>query len=200
MVWVNRLHALVNLTRYAAWWLLGGFLLSRDPALNAGPTGVRMRTLLYVLRFVLAWVVVWALTWELAPTWLLASRTGLQTLLQVIPATVVAVLVLVLGSLFVMAQVTTTLWGSRAPLMLTLDFEVHTMVARPLVLAVASILLAGQVPDTGEPTALVTAGGGNARFGHDPTRHRSGNTPASRSRSVLDAAGLSPVRRRGHRS
>jgi hypothetical protein len=41
--------------------------------------------------------------------------------------------------------------------MLTLDEDIAMSVSRPLVLAVAALLVAGQVPDAGNPPAALTA-------------------------------------------
>jgi hypothetical protein len=67
------------------------------------------------------------------------------------------VLVLVLGAAFVIAQVVTSTWGTRAPLMIALDPRLVGVLAPPLLILVASLLLAGQVPDEGAPSNAVTA-------------------------------------------
>jgi hypothetical protein len=103
------------------------------------------------------WMVVWLVQWWLVPTWLVGSRSGLQTALQVLPAVVVAIFVLVLGSLFVLGQQAVTLHGARAALVLPLNPRVQAVVWRPLLITAVALLLSGQVPDRGEPYHAVTA-------------------------------------------
>jgi hypothetical protein len=110
------------------------------------------------LGFVATWVTLWLLLWQLAPTWFVASRAGLQTALQVLPAIIVSLLVLVLGSLFVVSQAAASGFGSQATFALARDPRAQGLVIGPLVLAFAAVLLSGQVPDTGEPEAWITAG------------------------------------------
>ncbi len=107
--------------------------------------------------YVVFWVLVWLLQWWQAPTWLVGSRSGLQTALQVLPAVVVAIFVLVLGSLFVLSQQAVALHGARSAIVLPLNPRVRAVVARPLVITAVALLLAGQVPDAGEPSHAVTA-------------------------------------------
>jgi len=136
---------------------MGGWLLSVRPDLNTGPTGVIFRLTWFVIRYVVFWALVWLVVWSVDAHLLVRSRTGLQTVLQVLPPTVVAVLVLVLGATFVIAQVVTSTWGTRAPLMITLDPQVVGVLAPPLMILVASLLLSGQVPNEGMPLNAVTA-------------------------------------------
>lgn len=135
----------------------GGWVLVAFPRLNASARGIVIRLALSVWRYTLTWATVWALLWWQAPTLLVGSRAGAQTVLQVLPAVIVAILVLALGSLFVIAQTAVATWGTRSPVMLMLDEDVSTSVSRPLVLAVAALLVAGQVPDSGSPPAALTA-------------------------------------------
>jgi hypothetical protein len=141
----------------AFFFVAGGWLLVVRPQLNAGPAGVITRVALFVLRYLIFWAGLWLVVWLIDPGLLVGSRTGLQTLFQVLPPTVVAVLVLILGAVFVIAQVVTSTWGTRAPVMITLDQQVVFVVARPLLILMASLLLSGQVPDEGSPSAAVTA-------------------------------------------
>src|SRR3954469_6303383 len=83
------------------WFMaLGGFLLL-EPSRRGGTRGVLLRLILGVARFCVFWALVWVVIWRVNPTLLVGSRSGLQTVFQVLPATTVALLVLVLGSLFV---------------------------------------------------------------------------------------------------
>jgi hypothetical protein len=107
--------------------------------------------------YVLFWVIVWLVQWKFAPTWLVGSRSGLQTALQVLPAVVVAIFVLVLGSLFVLGQQAVALHGARSAIVLPFNPRVRAVVVRPLVITAVALLLAGQVPDRGEPSHAVTA-------------------------------------------
>jgi hypothetical protein len=135
----------------------GGWLLLVRPDLNSGPMGVTIRAALFVVRYLIFWGLAWLLIRVIDPDVLVSSRTGLQTLFQVLPATVVAVLVLILGAVFVIAQIATSTWGTRAPLMITFDDQIVYGVARPLLILVTCLLLSGQVPDEGPPSKLVTA-------------------------------------------
>lgn len=107
--------------------------------------------------YVLFWTLVFVAQWQLAPTWLVGSRSGLQTALQVLPAVVVAIFVLVLGSLFVLGQQAVALHGARSAIVLPFHPRVRAVVVRPLVITATALLLAGQVPDAGEPSHAVTA-------------------------------------------
>jgi hypothetical protein len=150
------LYVAWKLAPVAWFWLCGGWLL-RDARRNSGTIGVRLRLLLLAVRLIASWAVVWVAIWLLAPHALVSSRAGVQTTLQVLPAVIVAVFVLVLGSFFVIAQTAVSTWGTRSPIMLTFDMEIQAVTVRPLILVVAVLLLAGQVPDTGEPSKAVTA-------------------------------------------
>ena len=110
------------------------------------------------LGFAATWAAVWLLLRRFAPTWFVGSRAGLQTALQVLPAIIVSLLVLVLGSLFVVSQGAASGFGSQATFALARDPRAQGLVIGPLVLAIAAVLLSGQVPDTGEPEAWITAG------------------------------------------
>lgn len=107
--------------------------------------------------YLVFWGLVWAAQWWVAPTWLVGSRSGLQTALQVLPAVVVAIFVLVLGSLFVLGQQAVALHGARAVLVLPFNRRVQAVVWRPLLITAAALLLSGQVPDHGDTAPAVTA-------------------------------------------
>jgi hypothetical protein len=141
----------------AAWFLaLGGFL-ALNPRRASGVSGIQLRIVLYCVRYVAKWSLVAGAFWLWAPTWFVASRTGLQTALQVLPATTIAVFVLVLGSVYVIAQTAVSTWGTRAPVMFGFDNQLQSLLARPLILAITVLLLSGQVPDQGSPPEAVTA-------------------------------------------
>lgn len=152
-----RPSTIVMIARGALYIATGGWLLAVRPKLNAGVVGGTVRLVLFSIRYVVFWSIVWVAIWQLAPTVLVGSRAGLQTLFQMLPATIVAVLVLVLGSVFVIAQLATTTWGTRTPVMISLDERIVETIARPLLLLVGCLLLSGQVPDSGEPAAALTA-------------------------------------------
>lgn len=123
-----------------------------------GLTWVRARVAgLRTLPFLLVWALAWLVQWWLAPTWLVGSRSGLQTALQVLPAVVVGILVLVLGSLFVLAQQAVASHGTRAPLVMPFNPRIRGLITRPLAVAVIAVLLSGQIPDAGDPPAALTA-------------------------------------------
>ena len=107
--------------------------------------------------YVIFWALVWLVQWCIAPTWLVGSRSGLQTALQVLPAVVVAIFVLVLGSLFVLGQQSVALHGARSAIVLPFNPRVRAVVVRPLLITAVALLLAGQVPDSGDPSDAVTA-------------------------------------------
>jgi hypothetical protein len=107
------------------------------------------------------WGLIWALTAKLIPAWFTTSAAGLQTALQVLPAIIVALLVLILGSVAVIAQMSSATWGTRAPILLSSDEHVQGLILRPLLLLIAGLLLAGQVPSGGhDPSDAVTAAAG----------------------------------------
>jgi hypothetical protein len=138
-------------------WVLGGWLLVR-PGWSSGIRGAVMRMVLFVCRYVLTWGLVALLVSLISPTLLVGSVAGLETALGVLPAIIVAVLVLLLGSVAVLAQMASSTWGSRAPLVLTLDERLQQAILRPLLLLIAVLLLAGQVPDPPiEPSSAVTS-------------------------------------------
>jgi hypothetical protein len=134
---------------YAALKLRRGALKEEDVMLSG--------LVSYVVVFVAFWAVVWAGLWWIAPTLLVGSSSGLGTMLQVVPATIVAIFVLVLGSAFVVVQQAITGYGNRAALMMIDDSGLRQLVIRPLLIAILALLLAGQVPDHGSPAPAVSA-------------------------------------------
>lgn len=114
------------------------------PGLNPGASAAVqfMDLLLYLGRYVLAWSIVWLLLWQLGPGWLLPSGAAVGTAAQVLPAIIVSVFVFVLGSLFVVTQLGTSIHTNRASLLLLFDPAAQRAVARPLVIAGFTLLLA----------------------------------------------------------
>ncbi|MDQ3934821.1 MAG: hypothetical protein M3340_09355 [Actinomycetota bacterium] len=108
-------------------------------------------------QLVISGVLVWALQWWLAPDWLVSTRAGLTTTLQVVPAVIVAIYVFLLGSAFVIAEQATSTYSSRAIPLVLLGSDLRHQLMRALLLAVAAVLLSGQVPDSGAPPDAVTA-------------------------------------------
>jgi len=101
--------------------------------------------------------VVGVLQTRYAPTWLVGSRGGLQTILQALPATLIALFVLAFTTLFVAVQQVVNVFSSRAPLILNEDVRVRRIVARTAVIAVVALLMGGQVTDVRRPSHHVTA-------------------------------------------
>ena len=110
----------------------------------------------YVLLLAAAIVIqaVWA------PTWLVSSRSGLQTLAQSLPAALIALFALAFATLFVAVQQVTNVFSNRAPLILAGDVRVRRVVARTIIITAASLFLGGIIPDPPKPLpAYITAGG-----------------------------------------
>jgi hypothetical protein len=116
-----------------------------------------MRTVRLIVLYVVILVIVWVVQWRFAPTWLVGSRAGLQTLLQVIPAAVIALFALAFAALFVIVQQVASVFSSRAPLVLLLDQRLQYLIARAIILAGAALLLGGQVGDIHQPSTWTTA-------------------------------------------
>jgi hypothetical protein len=135
-----------------------------DNAAQAAETATRTSRVLLArmlgpaVVYVVFWASVWLVQMAWEPTWLVGSRTGLQTLLQALPATVVALFALIIASVFVLAQQAVGSYGSRAVLILLYDPRTSSLVFRSFTLAIAALLLAGQVPDEGTPPEALTAG------------------------------------------
>lgn len=89
----------------------------------------------------------WALQYWWAPTWLVGSRTGLQTLLQALPAALIALLALAFGAVFVIVQQLSGSLGGHAGLALVKDSRVVALVVTTVLAAAVSLSLGGQVPD-----------------------------------------------------
>jgi hypothetical protein len=80
-----------------------------------------MRLAWLIVRYIAALTIVWLIQWRWAPTWLVGSRAGVQTLLQIIPAAVIALFALAFAALFVIVQQVASVFSSKAPLVLLLD-------------------------------------------------------------------------------
>lgn len=156
---MKRVQAAYRWSRAAAHVVLGSPVIfipvvrNRFAGRLSDPVG---RAIFGLWVYIVFWAVVWGLTAWLIPRWFTDSAAGLQTALQVLPAVIVALLVLILGSIAVIAQMAASTWGTRAPVVLTLDQHLQELILRPLVLLVAVLLLAGQVPQ-GTPSDAVTA-------------------------------------------
>jgi hypothetical protein len=107
------------------------------------------RLLLLVAAFLVQWL------WF--PTWLVASRAGLQTLLQALPAALIALLALAFAALFVVIQQVVGAFSSRATLVLAEDVRIRRVIGTTVLLAVLPIAVAGQVPDQGAVPHWLTA-------------------------------------------
>jgi hypothetical protein len=150
------------LARTRSWWSAAstavGVVLLTPFARRFQPAHLAVYAVnVYVARYLFWLLAIWGVQWWLCPTWLVSSRAGLQTLFQVIPAVIVAILVFVLGALFVIGQQVLTAYSSRAALLLIHGTALRGAVIRPLVITLAAVLLAGQVPDGGQPSHAVTA-------------------------------------------
>jgi hypothetical protein len=88
---------------------------------------------------------------------LVGSRAGVQTLLQVIPAAVIALFALAFAALFVIVQQVASAFSNKAPLVLLLDVRLQYLIAKAIILAGATLLLGGQVPDVRHPSPWTTA-------------------------------------------
>jgi hypothetical protein len=92
--------------------------------------------------YALLWLILVFLQARYAPSWLIGSRAGLQTVLQALPAILIALFVLAFTALFVAVQQVVTVFSSRAPLILSEDSRVRRIVARTALVTVAALLLA----------------------------------------------------------
>lgn len=141
--WLLRLG--FNLTA-VVWAVLFAMLLYR-------PTEIRdrlFRIVVFVFTYATRWILVFLAIWLLKPDVLVGTINGLQTLLQAIPAVVVAVYVLVLASIFVVAELILAAYGTRGALIIVNDSDVQMLVLRPLVVTVGALVFAGMVPDQPE--------------------------------------------------
>jgi hypothetical protein len=115
-------------------------------------------TLSSIGQLVVSGLLLWAIQWWFFPTWMVSSGPGVESMLQVVPAVIVALYVLVLGSVFVIAQQATTSFSERAVPLVLLEKGVRYHLLRALFLAMAAVVLSGQVPDEGgAPSHAVTA-------------------------------------------
>jgi hypothetical protein len=108
--------------------------------------------LVYVVLVVSPWLLIWVVQWQLFPDWLVDSRAGMSTLLQVVPGTVVALFVLIVGSVLVAGQLAVAAYGTRAAALLVNDPHLRGLVVRALLVVPPALLLAGQVPDSERPS------------------------------------------------
>jgi hypothetical protein len=91
-------------------------------------------------------VIVWAAQYGWHPTLLVGTGNGLQTVLQALPSTFVAMFALGFGALFVVVQQAASTISVRAALLLLHDERVIGLGAITLLLTAASLLIGGQVP------------------------------------------------------
>lgn len=118
---------------------------------------VALKLLVPLTQMLVSGAAAWGLQWWLSPTWLVGSNAGLTTTLQIVPETVIALYVLILGSVFVIGEQAMSSYSSRAIPLLILEPAVSRQLLRASVLAVAALLLSGQVPDAGQPPDAVCA-------------------------------------------
>ena len=118
-----------------------------------------LKMVVWLYRYVRLWLLVWVAVWLIDPRFVVSSRAGVQTLLQVTPAVLVAVLVFAVGAAFAIIQAVVATYGMRGALLVSIDPLVATTVLRPLVVLFAALLMSGQVPDAGRPAAAVAAAG-----------------------------------------
>lgn len=106
-----------------------------------------LATPVYVILLVIAVVAqsIWA------PTWFVSSRTGLQTLVQSLPTALIALFALAFATLFVAVQQVTSVFSSRAPLILASDPRVRRIVARTILITALSLILGAIIPDPSTP-------------------------------------------------
>jgi hypothetical protein len=104
-----------------------------------------------VSGFAVLAILAWVLQYWWAPTWLVGSRAGLQTLLQALPAALIALLALAFGAVFVIVQQLSGSLGGHAGLALVKDSRVVALVVTTVLAAAVSLSLGGQVPDEAPP-------------------------------------------------
>jgi hypothetical protein len=94
------------------------------------------------------------------PTWLVSSHTSVQTVVQALPTALIALFALAFATLFVAVQQVTSVFSSRAPLILASDPRVRRIVARTIIITALSLILGAIIPDPPKPLpAFVTAAG-----------------------------------------
>ncbi len=84
---------------------------------------------------------------------LVTSTDAYQSLLQVVPAVVVGVYALALGSVFVIAQSVAPARGTRSIRLLLLEFRFRAMMSGTILVAILSVVLAGQAPAAAWPAS-----------------------------------------------
>ena len=140
-------------------WFFGSLL--NIPPLRGRIRGVHAPAIgvaAFLFRSLRFWTLVWLAILIVDATLLVSSRVGVQTILQVTPAALVAVLVFAIGAVFAIIQSLVATYGVRASLLVPLHGWVAGTALRPLVLLITALLLAGQVPDQGHPASALTAG------------------------------------------
>jgi hypothetical protein len=144
-------------------FVVGGWLWL-IPELRSGTAGVAVGLLLFLVHYLAFWAAVWWLQWcgvtglwDDSATWFVDSRAGLQTVLQVLPATIVAILVFALGAIFVIAQLAITAYGQRAAVLLGLDQDVQTLMLGCLSSEPGRCYWPARYPDRGDPHSAATA-------------------------------------------
>lgn len=85
-------------------------------------------------------------SWPAVGSALIKSPAGFQAVMQVVPAAIFALFVLIYGSIFVMSQHIVPSRGSRSTRLLLLDPQLRALVTGAVVLVVAAVAIAGTVP------------------------------------------------------
>jgi len=112
---------------------------------------VAVSVVVAAMRFLVTWGLVWGIQVLFEPRWLVGDKGDLDAVLTVVPPTIVTVFVLVLGSLFVVAQQAANAHGTRAPLMLIYDPRARSLVVGPLLVAGGALALTGFVYERQQP-------------------------------------------------
>lgn len=132
----------------------------------------------------------WLFQMNVTPTLLVSSSSGLSTMLQVVAAVIVALYVMILGSLFVIAQMATASYGGRTVPLLLLEPRVQYQLARALFLAIAAVLLSGKAPAGHAPSHALTAGVATIALATASLLPLSAFALSSLAITVVDARGL----------
>jgi hypothetical protein len=131
--------------------------MSACRAIRAIASRLYLPTHLYVLLLAVAFLI----QWPWIPTWLISSRTGIQTVVQALPAALIALFALAFATLFVAVQQVTNVFSNRAPLILVSDIRVRRIVTRTVLVTASSLILGGIIPDPSNkslPTYITAAG------------------------------------------
>ena len=80
----------------------------------------------------------------------LVTDAALATVLQVMPAIIIALYAAAFGSLFVIAQIIAPNRGARSVRMLILERRLRAMVAGTVLITVLAVFIAGQIPPDGQ--------------------------------------------------